>query len=61
MPAVLLRRAIPGTSVVVDPCAALLVLIVTGLLCVGIREVFLPPPCSFSLQAEAALMSLASC
>lgn len=33
------RYHIPGIDVVVDPCAAILVLIVTGLLCMGIKEV----------------------
>lgn len=39
MPFFLARVQIPGTDVVVDPCGAILVLIVTGLLCVGIKEV----------------------
>lgn len=37
LPAVLARRTILG--IVVDPCAAILVFIVTGLLCTGIKEV----------------------
>lgn len=40
MPAFLVRHTIPGIGVVVDPCAAVLVLIVTALLCIGIKEVF---------------------
>ncbi|XP_020579718.1 cationic amino acid transporter 2, vacuolar [Phalaenopsis equestris] len=38
LPAFLARVHIPGLDVVVDPCAALLVLIITGLLCLGIKE-----------------------
>ncbi|KAJ4969818.1 hypothetical protein NE237_002917 [Protea cynaroides] len=38
LPAFLARIQIPGLDVVVDPCAAILVLVVTGLLCVGIKE-----------------------
>ncbi|KAG6696829.1 hypothetical protein I3842_09G168500 [Carya illinoinensis] len=38
MPAFLVRHNIPGIGVVVDPCAAVLVLIVTALLCIGIKE-----------------------
>ncbi|KAL0914368.1 hypothetical protein M5K25_014712 [Dendrobium thyrsiflorum] len=38
LPAFLARVHIPGIDVVVDPCAALLVLIITGLLCLGIKE-----------------------
>lgn len=39
LPAFLARHSIPGLGIVVDPCAALLVFVVTGLLCVGIKEV----------------------
>ena len=39
LPFFLARQHIPGLDVVVDPCAAVLVLVVTGLLCVGIKEV----------------------
>nr|GLL24437.1 cationic amino acid transporter 2, vacuolar-like [Ipomoea trifida] len=38
LPSFLARHAIPELNVVVDPCAALLVCVVTGLLCVGIKE-----------------------
>uniref|UniRef100_A0A1J3K7T1 Cationic amino acid transporter 2, vacuolar n=1 Tax=Noccaea caerulescens TaxID=107243 RepID=A0A1J3K7T1_NOCCA len=38
LPAILARHQIPGLDVVVDPCAAFLVFIVTGLLCLGIKE-----------------------
>ncbi|XP_031271467.1 cationic amino acid transporter 2, vacuolar-like [Pistacia vera] len=38
LPAFLARHYIPGLEIVVDPCAAILVFIVTGLLCVGIKE-----------------------
>jgi len=38
LPSFLARAHIPFLDVVVDPCAAILVLIVTGLLCVGIKE-----------------------
>ncbi|RAL50893.1 hypothetical protein DM860_005249 [Cuscuta australis] len=37
-PTFLARQTIPGLNVVVDPCAAMLVCIVTGLLCIGIKE-----------------------
>ncbi|GER52592.1 cationic amino acid transporter [Striga asiatica] len=38
LPSILARQTIPGIGVVVDPCAAVLVFVVTGLLCVGIKE-----------------------
>ncbi|XP_072987549.1 cationic amino acid transporter 2, vacuolar [Typha latifolia] len=38
LPSFLARAHIPWLDVVVDPCAAFLVLVVTGLLCVGIKE-----------------------
>ncbi|XP_028774375.1 cationic amino acid transporter 2, vacuolar [Neltuma alba] len=38
LPFFLARQHIPGTDIVVDPCAAIVVLIITGLLCVGIKE-----------------------
>ncbi|KAJ6813626.1 cationic amino acid transporter 3, mitochondrial-like [Iris pallida] len=38
LPFFLARAEIPGTGVVVDPCSAILVLVVTGLLCAGIKE-----------------------
>ncbi|XP_047307806.1 cationic amino acid transporter 2, vacuolar-like [Impatiens glandulifera] len=38
LPSFLARHTIPGMDIVVDPCAAILVCIVTALLCVGIKE-----------------------
>ncbi|CAA2947107.1 cationic amino acid transporter 2, vacuolar-like [Olea europaea subsp. europaea] len=38
LPSFLARQTIPGLDIVVDPCAAILVFVVTGLLCVGIKE-----------------------
>ncbi|XP_057954367.1 cationic amino acid transporter 2, vacuolar-like [Malania oleifera] len=38
LPAFLSRQYVPWLDVVVDPCAAILVFIVMGLLCVGIKE-----------------------
>ncbi|KAG6480908.1 cationic amino acid transporter 2, vacuolar-like [Zingiber officinale] len=38
LPIYLDRIYIPGLHIVVDPCAAVLVLVVTGLLCLGIKE-----------------------
>ncbi|KAK4759025.1 hypothetical protein SAY87_020326 [Trapa incisa] len=38
LPTFLARQYIPGLDMVVDPCAAILVFIVTGLLCIGIKE-----------------------
>ncbi|KAL4376602.1 hypothetical protein GQ457_02G030530 [Hibiscus cannabinus] len=38
LPFFLARQYIPGLDIVVDPCAAILVFIATGLLCVGIKE-----------------------
>ncbi|XP_074582494.1 cationic amino acid transporter 2, vacuolar-like isoform X2 [Curcuma longa] len=38
LPSFLARVTIPGINVVADPCAAVLVLIVTALLCSGIKE-----------------------
>lgn len=40
LPWLLMRQTIPETEIVVDPCAAFLVLVVTALLCIGIREVW---------------------
>ncbi|CAN1271859.1 Cationic amino acid transporter 2, vacuolar [Linum perenne] len=39
LPSLLARHSIPALGVVVDPCAAILVIIVTVLLCMGIKEV----------------------
>lgn len=41
LPAFIARQYIPALDMVVDPCAAILVFIVTGLLCVGIKEVLI--------------------
>ncbi|KAI3444199.1 hypothetical protein Pfo_000864 [Paulownia fortunei] len=38
LPSFIARQTIPGLGIVVDPCAAILVFVVTGLLCVGIKE-----------------------
>ncbi|KAJ0469981.1 putative amino acid/polyamine transporter I, cationic amino acid transporter [Helianthus annuus] len=38
LPAFLARHYVPGLGIVVDPCAAILVFVVTGLLCAGIKE-----------------------
>ncbi|CAL1356657.1 unnamed protein product [Linum trigynum] len=38
LPSLLARHTIPALGIVVDPCAAVLVLIVTILLCMGIKE-----------------------
>ncbi|XP_074271060.1 cationic amino acid transporter 2, vacuolar-like [Silene latifolia] len=38
LPSFLARQYIPALGVVVDPCAAILVVIVTALLCLGIKE-----------------------
>ncbi|KAM7273641.1 hypothetical protein ACFE04_028305 [Oxalis oulophora] len=38
LPVFLARQHIPGLDIVVDPCAAILVFVVTGLLCKGIKE-----------------------
>ncbi|XP_074587150.1 cationic amino acid transporter 2, vacuolar-like [Curcuma longa] len=38
LPSYLARIHIPGIDIIVDPCAAVLVLFVTGLLCLGIKE-----------------------
>ncbi|KAB5512233.1 hypothetical protein DKX38_029261 [Salix brachista] len=52
LPVFLARHHIPGLDVVVDPCAAVLVLVVTGLLCVGIKE---------STLAQAVVTSINVC
>ena len=39
MPWILARHQLPWFDVVVDPCAAALVLVVSVLLCMGIKEV----------------------
>lgn len=41
LPFFLARHTIPGLGIVVDPCAAVIILIVTLLLCIGIKEVLL--------------------
>lgn len=41
LPWILARHELPWFDVVVDPCAAFLVLVVTALLCKGIKEVSL--------------------
>ncbi|CAK8542893.1 unnamed protein product [Lathyrus sativus] len=38
LPFFLSRQHIPGIDITVDPCAAVLVMLVTGLLCLGIKE-----------------------
>ncbi|KAK9184837.1 hypothetical protein WN943_025188 [Citrus x changshan-huyou] len=38
LPFFLAHQEIPGIDIIVDPCAAIIVLFVTGLLCVGIKE-----------------------
>eukprot|EP00250_Pteridium_aquilinum_P015039 c22343_g1_i2 orf=127-1341(+) len=38
LPSWLSRSTISGTSIVVDPCAAILVILVTALLCAGVKE-----------------------
>ncbi|KAL7093103.1 hypothetical protein ACP275_11G022400 [Erythranthe tilingii] len=38
LPSFLARQTIPGIGIVVDPCASILVIVVTGLLCLGIKE-----------------------
>ncbi|XP_022154456.1 cationic amino acid transporter 4, vacuolar-like [Momordica charantia] len=38
LPAFLARISIPGLGIVVDPCAAILIFIVTALLCIGIKK-----------------------
>ncbi|KAH9697416.1 hypothetical protein KPL71_023602 [Citrus sinensis] len=38
LPFFLAHQEIPGLDIIVDPCAAIIVLFVTGLLCVGIKE-----------------------
>ncbi|KAH8491370.1 hypothetical protein H0E87_023496 [Populus deltoides] len=52
LPFFLARQHIPGLDVAVDPCAAVLVLVVTGLLCVGIKE---------STLAQAVVTSINVC
>lgn len=39
LPSWLSRSTILGTSIEVDPCAAILVILVTVLLCAGVKEV----------------------
>lgn len=41
LPSYLARHSLPGLGIVVDPCAAVLILVVTLLLCIGIKEVSL--------------------
>ncbi|KAJ6379833.1 hypothetical protein OIU76_016482 [Salix suchowensis] len=52
LPFFLARQHIPGLDVVADPCAAVLVLVVTGLLCMGIKE---------STLAQAVVTSINVC
>jgi hypothetical protein len=53
LPSYLARHSIPGLGIVVDPCAAVLILVVTLLLCIGIKEVIF-----FSFQLLASLCFL---
>ena len=46
LPFFLAHQEIPRLDIIVDPCFAIIVLYVTGLLCVGIKEVSI---CSFQL------------
>jgi hypothetical protein len=39
LPWILARHQLPWFDVIVDPCAAALVLVVSALLCLGIKEV----------------------
>jgi len=39
LPWILARHQLPWFGIIVDPCAAALVFVVTVLLCVGIKEV----------------------
>ncbi|XP_057954370.1 cationic amino acid transporter 4, vacuolar-like isoform X2 [Malania oleifera] len=38
LPVFIARHTIPALGIVVDPCAAMLIFIVTGLLCIGVKE-----------------------
>jgi cationic amino acid transporter 1 len=39
LPWFLARHTLPGLEIVVDPCAAVLIILITLLLCLGIKEV----------------------
>jgi cationic amino acid transporter 1 len=39
LPSFLARHTLPGLGIVVDPCAAVLIILITFLLCLGIKEV----------------------
>lgn len=39
LPAILMRREVPGLDIVVDPCAGFIGILVTILLCAGIKQV----------------------
>nr|XP_023909339.1 cationic amino acid transporter 2, vacuolar-like [Quercus suber] len=56
LPAIIARQHIPGLDIVVDPCAAILVFIVTGLLCVGIKEVSVGTLLAFTMVAISVLI-----
>ncbi|CAN1246210.1 Cationic amino acid transporter 2, vacuolar [Linum grandiflorum] len=65
LPFFLARQTIPGLDIVIDPCAAVLVFVVTGLLCVGIKEVKnpqrdLPMGIGFALSICCSLYMLVS-
>ncbi|KAG8648007.1 hypothetical protein MANES_09G137000v8 [Manihot esculenta] len=65
LPGFLARQHIPGLDIVVDPVASILVFIVTGLLCVGIKEVKnpqrdLPLGIGFTLATCCTLYMLVS-
>ena len=40
LPVWLSRTTIPGTEIIIDPCAAIIVIIATALLCAGVKEVY---------------------
>ena len=56
LPSYLARHSIPGLGIVVDPCAAVLILVVTLLLCIGIKEVSFV---SFQILASLCFFVLA--
>ncbi|KAL9459430.1 hypothetical protein AB3S75_002766 [Citrus x aurantiifolia] len=55
LPFFLAHQEIPGLDIIVDPCAAIIVLFVTGLLCVGIKE-----PCQKGWSSQLSFYKTSS-
>ncbi|XP_030526065.1 cationic amino acid transporter 4, vacuolar-like isoform X1 [Rhodamnia argentea] len=60
LPSFLARHTIPGTGIVVDPCAAALVIVVTVLLCIGIKESSMAQTVVTTINVSAMIFIIAA-